>query len=75
MRELVRRPASRIYDLLVGCFGLFGVILLLLVAVVGTAVVGDPITLVYVLLVRMFLDLGFGAALNLGIISRRHRVQ
>jgi hypothetical protein len=58
-------------------FGLLGAMFLLLVAIVGTAIAGGPITypveaFVYVVIVRMFMDLAFGAALNLGIISRRH---
>jgi hypothetical protein len=58
-------------------FGLLGAMLLLLVAIVGAAVAGAPITysveaFVYVGIVRMFMDLIFGAAFNLCIISRRH---
>jgi hypothetical protein len=57
-------------------FGLLGAMLALLVAVIATAVAGRGVNygveaLVYVVMVRMFLDLGFGAAFNLGIITRR----
>ena len=58
-------------------FGLLGAMLLLLVAIVGTAVAGGPITypveaFVDVVIVRMLMDLAFGAAFNLGIVSHRH---
>lgn len=58
-------------------FGLLGGGLLLLVSIVGAALAGGPITFpveafVYVVIVRMFMDLVFGTAFNLGIISRRH---
>ena len=56
--------------------GLLGAMLALLLAVVVTAVAGRGANyaveaLVYVVLVRMFMDVGFGAAFNLGIITRR----
>ncbi|HVM38374.1 MAG TPA: hypothetical protein VM265_08310 [Sphingomicrobium sp.] len=57
-------------------FGLLGAMLALLLAVIAAAVAGGAVNygveaLVYVVLVRMFMDLGFGAALNLGIITHR----
>jgi hypothetical protein len=57
-------------------FGLLGAMLLLLLAIVGTAIAGGRIThpvdaLVYVVIVRMFMDVTFGAAFNVGIIVRR----
>lgn len=57
-------------------FGLLGAMLALLLVVIATVVVGGGFNysaeaLVYVVLVRMFVDLGFGAAFNLGIITRR----
>lgn len=58
-------------------FGLLGAMLLLLLGTVVTAVAGGPAKyciegLVYVVIVRMLMDLIFGAAFNMGIISRRH---
>lgn len=58
-------------------FGLLGGMLLLLLAIVATAVAGRGANycfeaLVYVVMVRMFMDVVFGAAFNLGIIIRRH---
>jgi len=57
-------------------FGLFGAMLALVLAIIATAVAGWDVNygaeaLVYVVLVRIFMDLGFGAAFNLGIIARR----
>ena len=57
--------------------GLLGALLLLLAAIVITAIVGGPVNysvnaLVFVVIVRMLVDLVFGAAFNVGIISRRH---
>jgi hypothetical protein len=57
-------------------FGLLGAMLLVFLAIVITAVSGRGANycveaLVYVVAVRMFMDLGFGAAFNLGIITRR----
>jgi hypothetical protein len=57
-------------------FGLFGGMLVLLLAIVVTALAGRGVNycaeaLVYVVMPRMFMDLGFGAALNFGIITRR----
>ena len=57
-------------------FGLLGAMLALLLAVVVTAVAGRGANyaveaLVYVVMVRMFMDVGFGAAFNVGIITRR----
>ena len=57
-------------------FGLLGAMIALLLAVIGTAVAGRGVNyvveaLVYVAMVHMFMDLGFGAAFNLGIITRR----
>ena len=56
--------------------GLLGGMLVLLFAVVATAVAGRGASycfeaLFYVVMVRMFMDLVFGAAFNLGIIVRR----
>lgn len=58
--------------------GLLGAMLVLLPAVVATAVVGRGANycieaFVYVVMVRMFMDLGFGAAFNLSILTRRRR--
>ena len=60
-------------------FGLLGGMLVLLLAIVATAVAGRGANycieaLVYVVMVRIFMDLGFGAAFNLGIITRRRSV-
>jgi hypothetical protein len=57
-------------------FGLLGALLTLLLVVVATALAGQGViygveALVYVVMVRMFMDLGFGAAFNLRIIARR----
>lgn len=57
-------------------FGLLGAMFLLLLSIIGTAVVDGSLrysaeALVYVVWFRMFIDLVFGAAFNLGIISRR----
>ncbi len=57
-------------------FGLLGATLALLVAIVATAVAGRGVShaleaFVYVVIVRILMDLGFGAAFNLGIIIRR----
>ncbi len=57
--------------------GLLGAMLLLLAAVVITAIGGGPVNycvnaLAFVVIIRMLVDLVFGAALNVGIISRRH---
>ena len=56
--------------------GLLGAMLALLLAVIDTAVARWSVqyavdALVYVVLVKMLIDLGFGAAFNLGIIMRR----
>jgi hypothetical protein len=56
--------------------GLLGAMLALLLAIVVTAVAGRGVNyaveaLVYVVVVRMFMDAGFGAAFNLGIITSR----
>jgi hypothetical protein len=56
--------------------GLLVAMLVLLLAVLATAVAGKGASycveaLVYVTVVRMFMDLVFGAAFNLGIITRR----
>lgn len=58
-------------------FGLLGAMLLLLLATIVTALAGGPAKLcfeafIYVVIVRMFMDLIFGAAFNVGIIARRH---
>lgn len=58
--------------------GLLGAMLLLLAATVVTASGGGPVNycveaLVFVVIVRLLVDLIFGAAFNVGIISRRHR--
>jgi hypothetical protein len=57
-------------------FGLLGAMLALSLAVVVTAVARRGVNyaveaLVYVVMLRMFMDVGFGAAFNLGIITRR----
>jgi hypothetical protein len=57
--------------------GLLGAMLLLLAAIVATAIGGGSINycvnaLVFVVIVRLLVDLVFGAAFNVGIISRRH---
>lgn len=57
-------------------FGLLGAMLVLLLAIVVAAVAGRGANyaveaLVYVVVVRMFMDVGFGAAFNIGIITRR----
>jgi hypothetical protein len=57
-------------------FGLLGAMLALLVAIVATAVAGRGVSyaleaFVYVVIVRILMDLGFGAAFNFGIIIRR----
>lgn len=57
-------------------FGLLGAMLLLFLAIVATALAGRGVNycvqaLVYVVMVRLLLDSGFGAAFNLGIITRR----
>ena len=49
---------------------------LLVLIIAGTALARGPITypveaFVYVVIARMFMDLTFGAAFNVGIISRR----
>ena len=61
---------------LVARVGLFGAMLLVFLAIAVTAAVGRDANycvqaLVYLVAVRMFMDLGFGAAFNLGIITRR----
>lgn len=58
-------------------FGFLGSMLLVLVAIVAVAVAGGPFhygvdAFVYVAIARMFMDLIFGTALNVGIIARRH---
>jgi hypothetical protein len=58
-------------------FGLLGAMALLLVGSIGTALAGGLISytveaLVYVVMVHMFMDLIFGAAFNIGIVSHRH---
>ena len=70
----VLQPSLRIWQLL--RLALFGAIPLLLAAVIGSAVAGLAViyagqALVYVVAVRILLDLVFGAVFNLGIISRR----
>ena len=65
---------------LVARLGLLGTIALLIVAIVGTVLAGGTASysveaLVYVVIVRMFMDLIFGAAFNLGIVSRRHTLR
>jgi hypothetical protein len=60
-------------------FGLLGAMLAVVLAVVVTAVVGWGVNnaiqaFVYVVMVRMFMDVAFGAAFNLGIIARRRSV-
>lgn len=57
-------------------FGLLAAMLALLLAVVVTAVGRRGVNyaveaLIYVVMLRMFMDVGFGAAFNLGIITRR----
>ena len=57
-------------------FGLLGAMLALLLVIIVTALAKQGVNygveaLVYVVVVRMFMDLGFGAAFNLGIILRR----
>jgi hypothetical protein len=61
---------------LLGRLGLLGAMLALLLAIVATAIAGRSLNycvqaLVYVVMVRMCMDVGFGAAFNLGIIKRR----
>jgi hypothetical protein len=61
-------------------FGLLGAMLALLLAVVVTAVAKQGVNyageaLVYVVMLKMFVDVGFGAAFNLGIIARRRSVR
>jgi hypothetical protein len=61
---------------LVGRVGLLGAMLLVFLAIAVTAAVGRGANycveaLVYVVAARMLIDLGFGAAFNLGIITRR----
>ena len=56
--------------------GLLVGMLVLLLATVATAIAGRGANycieaLVYVVVVRMFMDLAFGAAFNLGVITRR----
>jgi hypothetical protein len=56
--------------------GLLGAMLALLVVAIATVLAGGGVNysvqaLVYVIVVRMFMDLSFGAAFNLGIITRR----
>lgn len=56
--------------------GLLVGMLVLLLAIVATAVAGQGANycieaLVYVVVVRVFMDLAFGAAFNLGVITRR----
>jgi hypothetical protein len=58
--------------------GLLGAMLGLSLAVIATAVIGAGLrfsvdALVYIVLVRTLMDLGFGAAFNLGIITRRRK--
>jgi hypothetical protein len=58
-------------------FGLLGAMLLLLLAIVATALVGRGANycvqaFVYLVMVRLLMDSGFGAVFNLGIITRRH---
>lgn len=58
-------------------FGLLGSILLLLVIVTVSAVLGGPIQdlvagVIYLIWLRLFVDVLFGAAFNIGVISRRH---
>jgi hypothetical protein len=57
-------------------FGLLGAMLALLLVIIATAVAGRGMNysvqaLVYVVMVHMFMNLCFGAAFNLGIITRR----
>jgi hypothetical protein len=57
-------------------FGLLGAMLAMLLVVVATAIAGRGQNyaieaLVYVVVFRVFMDIGFGAAFNLGIIARR----
>ena len=59
--------------------GLFGGWTLLIVAIVGAAIWGSPLrylveALVYLVWLRLFLDLCFGSAFNIGIIFGRHNV-
>jgi hypothetical protein len=56
--------------------GLLGASMALLLSLVATVIVGSGLNytaraLVYVVVVRAFMDVSFGAALNLGIIVRR----
>ncbi|MFL6759994.1 hypothetical protein [Sphingomonas sp.] len=56
--------------------GLFGAMVLVFLAIAVTAAVGRGANycvqaLVYLVAARMFMDLGFGAAFNLGMITRR----
>ena len=61
-------------------FGLLWAMLILLLAAIVMAVAGRGANhaveaLVYVVTVRIFMDLAFGAAFNLGIIARRRNVR
>jgi len=60
-------------------FGLLGGMVALVLGIVATAMAGWGVNycieaLIYVVLTRIFIDLGFGAAFNLGIIVRRRRI-
>jgi hypothetical protein len=57
--------------------GLLGAVVLLLLAAVAAALPGGPTrycveAFVYVVMARIFMDLFFGAVLNVSIITRRH---
>jgi hypothetical protein len=59
--------------------GLLGVMLLLLLAIVATALSGRGANyciqaFVYLVMIRLLMDSGFGAVFNLGIITRRRSV-
>ena len=65
---------------LIARIGLLGAMFLLLIAIVGTAVASGRITypveaIVYLVIVHMAMELAFGAAFNLGIISRRRNAK
>ena len=75
--DYIPRPLQAwIRFLLLMRLGLLGAMLALLLAVIATAVARWGVqyavdALIYVVLVKVFMDLGFGAAFDLGIIMRR----
>jgi hypothetical protein len=72
-----KRLRPWIHFWLLARFGLLGSMLIMLVVAIGMAIAGNRIAsavdaLVYVVILRIFLDMIFGAVFNFGIISRRH---